>query len=493
MVKMVKGSLVRRSVIHTVLAWCLAWVSPMVFAMELGPVKLISNLGEPLQAEIAFSAVTPEELATLVASIASETEYSARGMSRPATHEDIQLQLSKGLDGAPILKLSSGQAMQDSLDILVQVNWASGQLQREYVLLLDPASNVSMDVVVPSVPVNPPLVVKEEDAVAQSVMPVTVPDKTTEPVVMPDFTVHVGDTLYSIARQVSIEGVGLEQVVAALYTHNPEAFLGNNIHHLEIGSTLKVPSKEAMLALSPQQAQRLVQEHATPENVQVQETKEQPASVEKIEHQAVANQVVTTESKISQDVVKVSTGEKGATVGDVDARIMALQEKATAHEKALKEVQDRAVALEKQIQAMQKLLNLRSQSMSNLQNNAMHADGSMGKMQDWFKGVGPFVVVIFVLLGWLGLRLRTVRKNRADALLNTGTPDITEAQKFDLSSINLNFNVAEDILIKLDLAASYIDMGDKEGARKLLLEVAQQGDESQQLQAQKMLSELRKH
>jgi pilus assembly protein FimV len=96
-------------------------------------------------------------------------------------------------------------------------------------------------------------------------------------------------------------------------------------------------------------------------------------------------------------------------------------------------------------------------------------------------------------------------------------PDEMEANAFDLSAIDLNladaeselvvekpadknaFNVpsesadvteSQDVNIKLDLVAAYIDMDDKEGARELLEEILKEGGPNQQLRAKELLDSL---
>ena len=43
---------------------------------------------------------------------------------------------------------------------------------------------------------------------------------------------------------------------------------------------------------------------------------------------------------------------------------------------------------------------------------------------------------------------------------------------------------------KLDLARAYVDMGDPEGARSILEEVIEEGEDAQRQQAQKILDSL---
>ena len=84
-----------------------------------------------------------------------------------------------------------------------------------------------------------------------------------------------------------------------------------------------------------------------------------------------------------------------------------------------------------------------------------------------------------------------------------------EANTFDLSSISLDLGETEselltekpslpdfvdsepqDVNIKLDLVAAYIDMDDKEGARELLEEVIKEGGVNQKARAQQLLDNL---
>ena len=81
-----------------------------------------------------------------------------------------------------------------------------------------------------------------------------------------------------------------------------------------------------------------------------------------------AEKVKTT----NNDVVKLSAGGKEAAKS-ADAKLMALQEDATAREKSLQESEARAQALQKQIQDMQQLLRLKNQSMADLQKHATEA------------------------------------------------------------------------------------------------------------------------
>ncbi|NOS95835.1 MAG: hypothetical protein HOP26_05375, partial [Methylotenera sp.] len=102
------------------LAVCLAFIPFYGFAAGLGKLNVNSGLGEPLRAEVMLLSVTPEELSTMVASIASEEAYAVQGISRLGIHSNIKVNLAKNADGAPVLRLITNQPISDPyLDMLI--------------------------------------------------------------------------------------------------------------------------------------------------------------------------------------------------------------------------------------------------------------------------------------------------------------------------------------------------------------------------------------
>jgi pilus assembly protein FimV len=79
--------------------------------------------------------------------------------------------------------------------------------------------------------------------------------------------------------------------------------------------------------------------------------------------------------------------------------------------------------------------------------------------------------------------------------LDLGDDEVTDS--LDLEELSLDQNVegseasgSDEINTKLDLARAYIDMGDQEGARDILDEVANEGNEGQRQEAQKLLDQI---
>ena len=398
------------------LAVCLAFMPFSVYAAGLGKLNVNSGLGEPLKADIELLSVSPEELSTLVASIASQEAYATQGITRLSIHNNIKVELTKNADGSPLLKLRSTQPISDPyLDMLIQVDWANGRLQREYTILLDPPGYKNTVDNAPAISVQAPSVNTSEFASApraalasdntfasiqqdfpkatkkskkqRRVVDISAPDKSLESSTEQDVVTKRGDTLISVAKDLQVEGVSLDQMLVGLYEYNKNAFTSNNMNRLKVGQIIKLPSKEALTAVDSQQAKQSIKVHSSNwnayRNAIAANVAKTPAVSESEQKQSVSGKIATAEDKATpaktgpQDVVKLSAGEKDATgksAKDVnkafDAKIVALQDESTAREKSLKEAQERTKALEKQIEDMQKLLALKSQSMTQLQKNA---------------------------------------------------------------------------------------------------------------------------
>jgi len=117
----------------------LAFLPLAVSAAGLGRLNVMSGLGEPLSAEIEVLSTTPDELSELTAAIASSEAYNLQGIERPPFHNAIKVEVKKKSNGLPVIKLSTSQPVTDPfLDMLVQVDWPTGRLLREFTLLLDP-------------------------------------------------------------------------------------------------------------------------------------------------------------------------------------------------------------------------------------------------------------------------------------------------------------------------------------------------------------------
>lgn len=398
------------------LAVCLAFIPFYGFAAGLGKLNVNSGLGEPLRAEVMLLSVTPEELSTLVATIASEEAYAVQGITRLGVHSNIKVDLAKNADGSPIIRLFTNQPISDPyLDMLIQVDWASGRLLREYTILLDPPgykdaiNNSSVNNALAPTVLPPSATSKQKkDAVSSdansNALDVDAQRSKKTKKVTKQATAQQdqgdvggsaeanqlistrGDTLNSLAKEMQVEGVSLDQMLVGLFEQNKQAFTNGNMNRLKVGQIIKAPSKEVLTAIGAQEARRAIKVHSANwndyRNSLAGNVVAKQAVEESEQKQSTSGKITTAEDQAApikagaQDVVKLSAGEKdsakvGKEIGkDAALQLSTMQEEATAREKAFRESQQRISALEKQIEDMQKLLVLKNKTMADLQTNA---------------------------------------------------------------------------------------------------------------------------
>jgi pilus assembly protein FimV len=191
-----------------------------------------------------------------------------------------------------------------------------------------------------------------------------------------------GETLGKIAKDVMPDGVTLEQMLVALYRNNPDAFIRKNLNLVRAGKILRVPDREEVAAITSGEASKEYRTHVADWNAYRQKLADAAGTVPAEGRTAVSGKITTkVEDKSAtgapKDVVRLSKGEPpGAAAGkgkprSAAERIRMLEEEAVAREKALVEANSRITQLEKTIQDMKKLAELKSPGMAAAQQQAM--------------------------------------------------------------------------------------------------------------------------
>jgi pilus assembly protein FimV len=363
----------------------------MAHAAGLGKLSITSALGQPLAAEIELFAADKAELDSLSANLASDQAFRDARVEYAPVLSSLRFSVEKKPDGRAILKVTSNRPVNDPfIDMLVELNWASGRLVREYTVLLDPPGMGGPQVVAP-VAVAPTVqapAAKPAPAVTAAPAPaVAEPAPTPAPTSAPQaetpdsVAVKRGDTLSGIASRLRPAGVSLEQTLLGLYRENAQAFDGN-MNRLKAGKTLNVPSAEVVAAIPQQEAAREVRLQAADWRAYRQKLAAAVSAAPEAEAapgQAASGKVtpkVEDRAKPApesqQDVLKLSkaTPPSAAAAAKADEaralqeKLRAQEEDATAREKALNESGQRVAMLEKQVQDLQKLADMKEQAQN---------------------------------------------------------------------------------------------------------------------------------
>ncbi len=347
-------------------------------AAGLGKLTVSSQLGQPLNAEIELVSLQLGEEETISARIAPAEAFNQAGIELSPALIGVRFTVERRQGRAPVLRVSSSQPVNEPfLEMLVEVQWATGRLVREYSFLLDPpeyrspkpaaaAPAPSRPAVATPAPAAPRI---EEKPIAAAPTPAAsaAPAKAAG-----SYEVKKGDTLAKIAQQNAHPGVTLQQMLIALYRANEDAFIGGNINRLRSGRILNIPDRDAAAAVDSADAARLVgaqaRDFAEYQSKAGAEVARAPAAEKPAARTATGKIAAKPEAAPPaepKDQLKLSKADpkKGAAPAAKAAR----GDDAVARERALKEAQSRVQDLEKNLSDMQKLLELKNQQLAELE------------------------------------------------------------------------------------------------------------------------------
>lgn len=395
----------------------------LAHAVGLGNLRVLSALGQPLNAEIQIVSERPGEMDSVTARLASQDAFRAAGIDFNPVLLGMQIKVEHRNASKPVLKLTTKQPVNDPfLDILVELQWSSGRLVREYTFLLDPPtykmpketavepSAAPMAKPAPAaaaapVPAAPapieekpleaapaeaaptqaaPTQARPSEAAPSEAAPAAAAPPEAGPPPPPflpvpkapvTYKVKKGDTLGEIARRNLPSGVTYNQMLIALYRANKEAFIRDNINLVRAGKILDIPDHEAVATIDPDTATRLVRSQMA--DFAAYRRKLAAAAAAKAAsaaagEQAVSGSISTAPEKAApaeqKDELRLSKADTGKPSGAM-ARAASADDRA-AQERALKEAQSRVTELEKNVSDLQKLVELKNKQLAELQQKA---------------------------------------------------------------------------------------------------------------------------
>jgi pilus assembly protein FimV len=354
----------------------------MAYSAGLGRLTVNSALGQPLNAEIEIVSLQSGEEDALTARLASLEAFRQAGIELSSALVGLQFSIDKR-GGRPVIRLITAQPVNEPfLDVLIELQWATGRLVREYTFLLDPPeyrepkpvaaapdAAPAAPVAAPAAPVAAPAPAKAAPrAEARSIpaAPAAAGAKQEE--------VKKGDTLGAIARKHKPDGVTLNQMLIALYRANQDAFIRSNVNLVRAGRILNVPDREAIAAINAAEANQLVQsqmsdfaDYKRKLGAAVAAAPAAPVREREVTGRITAKPEAAAPAE-QKDQLKLSKADP-LKPGAPAARA-AREDDRVARERAMKESQSRVGDLEKNVADLQKLVEMKNQQMAELEKKA---------------------------------------------------------------------------------------------------------------------------
>jgi pilus assembly protein FimV len=352
-------------------------VPPSALGLGLGRLTVDSALGQPLSARIELTSATRDELESLSAKIADPSLYRQNNLTYQGVLARTRVVIEMA-GGNPVLKISSATPVNEPfLDLMVELNWASGRVVREYTFLLDPPGVAAPSVAEPIAPARTGAA-RTAAAPAPASRPATSAPSTQAPGTGSgdQYTVKSGDTLAKIAGQFKPNDATLDQMLVAFFNRNPDAFDEGNMNRLRRGAIINVPSATDAAATQAAEATRVVRMQASDWRTYRDRVAASAPAASGGASRETGGRIGTAVAEATpaappgRDQLKVSR-EAGAKGNLAEERI--------ARDKALSEAQARIAELEKTVRDLQRMVEIKNQSLAQVQTQAETAKGKVAE------------------------------------------------------------------------------------------------------------------
>ena len=380
-------------------------------AAGLGRLTINSTPGQPFEAEIDLVAVKKEERPSLAVRLASRDTFRLAHVDYSPSLSTFKTSVETRPDGQPYIKVISPQpVVEPLLSMLIELNWSSGRLLREYTVLFPPAEAGMQEASAvrssdkplssPGAASGPPQAEKMERASGKQSVEMTHEKETDRGVsnsIRKANTVYgpvkQGDTLGGIVRTiVPPAGVSFNQMLVALQRANSNAFLGNNIHQLKAGPILRIPDESEINSITRAEADKEVSTQTMDWH-----RRRSPEVINSIPLPKELKQTVSgkmgaadpgpgTAEELPREVLRLSRGEELPESGrnksgtayypaashpeampGTQGQLRMMEEDVIARKSSSLEASERIALLQKNINELQRLLELRRLALAEMQ------------------------------------------------------------------------------------------------------------------------------
>ncbi len=319
-------------------------------ALELGELTLRSAVNQPLLAEIELLDVRGLTAAEVQPVLAPAEEFSKAGVERQAFLDSLRFTPVINASGRSVIRVTSTQPLSAPLvKFLVQVNFPSGRLLRDYSMLLDPAQFAPQAAQAAQNAPQPALSAPAASANQTS------------------YTTGSRDTLWEIAAR-NRQGSSVQQAMLAIQALNPDAFLDGNINRLKTGQVLRMPDAQQTAATAPGPA---VAEVAR-QNAAWREGRRLGPRAQQVDATRRGNGAPAPAAAPPQDNLSLVSGasEADGPAGDaraLDQKLAVTQEALDSTRRDNEELRSRNADLQSQLDKLQKLIQLKNDQLAKMQ------------------------------------------------------------------------------------------------------------------------------
>jgi pilus assembly protein FimV len=366
-------------------------------ALGLGEISLESYLNEPLRAEVDLLNVQGLHEDQIRIRLATSEDFKRMGVDRAYFLTSISFNVEIDDSGrARIVLTSEDPVLEPYLDFIVEARWPSGRLLREYTVLVDPpvfdsaVPVVSASERVAEIDGQPAPAKKKTTEVVTSgtrvdlkqgdLAPGEMPrrsfnaDTANAPISGSRYMIHRDDTLWSIASRARPGGASVQQTMLDIQRLNPDAFINGNINLIKAGYIIYLPTQAEISSSDPNTANQVVRQ-------QNEAWREGRASGTVYTGPSLRISAEEPGEPAAAGAVAGGAGSEAGAVTAATSTNVALEELAES-ELARAELQERLVAMEAQVETLERIVSLKDDQIAALQGVIAGEQGADGAGSD---------------------------------------------------------------------------------------------------------------
>ncbi len=365
-------------------------------ALGLGELKLNSALNQPLDAEIELLNIKDLSKDEILVNLAALEEFQRAGVDRLYFLTGLKFTIDLGSPSGPVVRVTTRNPVNEPyLNFLLKAEWPSGNLMREYTLLMD-LPTFSNDSVRPiqrtetKAPRSNTVRPSTADSANSQPMPVSREDSASMQQGGSEYgPVSSTDTMWGIALKVRPDrSLSVQQTMLAIQRANPDAFINDNINLLRKGQVLRIPSHNEILDMTARQAISQVAEQNTAWTGKTA-GRESAAPLDAANRSSTVRSIPTEVEGRVKLGVDTDSGDSGYGAGSDDSRSEALDnERAISLEELDKsnrqngELKSRVSDLEAQIETMERMMEIANNDLRAMQLAGQSSEEASGQLLD---------------------------------------------------------------------------------------------------------------
>src|SRR5262249_16437891 len=221
-------------------------------AFAVGEITVHRHRGEPCVAEVRLLLGPRERDKDIEVTLGNQEAYRAEGLRRAAVVDTLKAVMAPGT--RDVIRLSSRVPIQaPAFNLVLSVRAGQVTIVKHYDVTLPRPAPASAKIM-PPLPTLPQVV-----PLTQTSKPMAKPSRSPRRVERYG-PIKRTETLYSIAKALQVPNEKLWQAVVALWRSNKGQFYAGNLHGLQVGTFLQVPSDlaESIATMRTAEAQEIV-------------------------------------------------------------------------------------------------------------------------------------------------------------------------------------------------------------------------------------------